>query len=395
MQTGDIHLIKDINDRLVLNLIREHEIISGADLAQITGMRPSTISNILKGLKAKDLIINRGKGESTDKGGKRPFLWSLNKEATYVIGIDVEIGEITAVVLNLSGEYVARHIYHVERVSDTDEVVGQIRDAVDDILIKAGLERTRILGMGIAVAGVVDSDTGVLIMSDISQKMNVPLRRFLEREFQFPIVIENNANSSAIGAKWVGSAIGAKDFMTILVEMNRDIGGLGIGLVLNNQLYHGARFCSGELNVQLPTLASTLGTLRNRLNEGKLISKYADNIKDLDIYTMIDMAKNGDTVAQLCFKILGHTIGKKIATSIALINPEKVILAGDISELDDLIVEPVRREIEMHLLNISNACLSVVTSRHGHYSVAAGAASLILEAFFQVPLVKKNSLMSL
>ncbi|NOX89627.1 MAG: ROK family transcriptional regulator [Calditrichaeota bacterium] len=395
MQTGDIRLIKDINARLVLNLIREHKVISGADLAKITGMRPSTISNILRELKSKNLIVNLGKGESTDKGGKRPYLWGLNDEASYVLGVDVELGEITAVVLKLNGESVFKHVYKTEQTSDIQVIVDQIVNVVHDSVKKARIDMEHILGLGVAVAGVVNSVRGVVIETDISPKMNIPLKAYLGKHFNFPMVIENNANAAAIGAKWVGSAKDVQNFIIVLVELHCDVGGMGIGLVLDGELYHGANYCSGELNVHLPTLTAILNTLRNRLHEGDILKNYIDRLDELDIYKVIDAAKKGDKVAQMCFSIVGHHIGQNIAPAVGLINPEKLVIAGDISELEELVIEPINKEIEMITLNLVHENLEVTTSIHGRYSVAMGAASLILNEFFKVVLIKKSDIVSL
>jgi hypothetical protein len=122
MQTGDLKLVKNINDRLVLNLIRVNKILSSSDLVRITGMRPSTIFNILKDMAAQSLVINLGKGESTEKGGKKPYLWSLNNEAAFALGVDVEVGELTAVILNFCAEIVAKKIYRIDKFETLDEL---------------------------------------------------------------------------------------------------------------------------------------------------------------------------------------------------------------------------------------------------------------------------------
>lgn len=392
MQTGDIHLMKDINARLVLNLIREHKNISGADLAKITGMRPSTISNILRELSAKNLIVNLGKGESTQKGGKRPFLWGLNQDAAYVLGVDVEIGEITATILKLTGESVYRHTYKTEQTQNSDKIVRQIVNMIQAVLTQARIEEDKILGLGVAIAGVVDSIHGVVVETDILPMMNIPLKSRLQKHFAFPIVIENNANAAAIGAKWVGSAKNSTDFITVLVELHCDVGGMGIGLVLNGELYHGANHCAGELNVHLPTLTAVLNSLRNRLSEGEILKNYADRLNELNIHKVIEAAQKGDKIAQMCFSIVGHHIGQSIAPAIGLINPQKLVIAGDISELGQIVIEPIKKEIEMITLNLVNENLEVVTSIHGRYSVAVGAASLILNEFFKVVLIKKSDI---
>ena len=153
IKTGDIRLVKRINDRVVLNLIREHGKISGSMLSQITGMRPSTISSILKDLQHKALIKNLGKGESTNRGGKRPFIWTIKKNAEFVIGIDIEIGEITAVVLDLSGEIVSQKIYQVPVSSNLDELLEQIKTCTNDIIESAKIDKIKELPVILMQAG--------------------------------------------------------------------------------------------------------------------------------------------------------------------------------------------------------------------------------------------------
>jgi len=395
MQTGDIRLIKDINARLVLNLIRENKVISGAELAKITGMRPSTISNILKELKAKNLIVNLGKGESTEKGGKRPYLWGLNQDAAYVVGVDVELGEITTAILKLNGESIYKNVFKTQKTGDVKEIIKQIEQTINQSLSKAKINTEDVLGIGVAVAGVVDAKNGIVMETDITQQLNIPFRSLLEKKFPYPLVIENNANAAAIGAKWVGSARDAKNFIIVLVEWDCNVGGMGIGLVLNGELYHGANYCAGELNVHLPNLTTVINTLRNRLPEGKILKEYADKLHQLDVYTVIDAAKKGDSVARMCINILGHHIGQNIAPAIGLINPEKLVIAGDVSELEEMVIEPVNKEIEMITLNLVHSNLEVTTSIHGRYSVAMGAASLILNEFFKVVLIKKSEIVPL
>ncbi len=349
---------------------------------------PLQYLGILKDLQQKALIKNLGKGESTNRGGKRPFIWTIKSNAEYVIGIDLEIGEITAVVLDLGGSLVTKKIYQVPVASNLDELVEQIKNSANDIIDYAKIDK--IMGLGLAVAGVVNRDDGIIVKTDVLGDLNIPLLERLEEVFSFPVIIENNANATAIGEKWSGDAGGVKNFMTVLIEVNKNVGGLGIGLVFNEELYHGANYCSGELNIHLPTLHDSLGALSNRMNEGKILKKYAQSINDIDIYLMLDAANQGDEIALLYFSILGHLIGNSIVHSVALINPEMVILAGDIAEVNTKISEPVMRVIEMETLNITSESLRVVSSTQGRYATAIGAASLVLNEFFKVPVIKEN-----
>lgn len=388
MQTGDLKLVKSINDRLVLNLIRVNKILSSSDLVRITGMRPSTIFNILKDMAAQSLVVNLGKGESTEKGGKKPYLWSLNNKAAYTLGVDVEVGELTAVVLDFGADIVAKKIYKIDKFEALDELVHHITVIVDDILSESMIDRSKVVGLGVAVAGIVDNSTDLVVMTDVFQEMNVPMLEALRKHYSFPVTVENNANASAVGDKWVGVARESKNSMTVLMEFDRNVHGIGVGIIINEELYRGSSYCAGELNLPMPDLVEMLTTVRGKIRNGPLIRQYDSSPASIDTRIMIDAAKKGDPVALSLFRRLGYLVGRRIAGIIAALNPDMLIISGDLAELEGLIIAPVKEAIETETLSTTSDILKVVTSSHGHYSVAVGAASIILEAHFKVPDVR-------
>ncbi|MCF7885744.1 MAG: ROK family transcriptional regulator [Candidatus Marinimicrobia bacterium] len=390
MQTGDIKLIKNINVRLVLNLIRKHESISAAELAKITGMRPSTISNIVKELLEKELIVKQGKGESTEKGGKRPILLGLNTEGKYFIGLDIEIGMITVVLLDLTGQIEYKSKRKVDFKDDLGILVQEIIDSVNCVIDKQNLEKEEILGIGIAIAGIVNINDGYVSQSDILSETNFSLLEKIEKQFDIPVMLDNNANASAIGAKWVGAAKECNNFITILIEIEQNVGGLGIGLILNGELYKGATFGAGELNIKLPTLHDTIFTQEVLLEKGIELKKYKQNLKDIDIDIMVKAVKMGDEVAKKYFRILGNRLGKMLAYPISMVNPEKLVIAGEVAEAGDALIKPIEEQFSLEMLPIIEENLEIVTNQYGKYSVAIGAASLIIDEFFKVPVVKSS-----
>ncbi len=388
MQTGDLKLVKSINDRLVLNLIRVNKIMSSSDLVKITGMRPSTIFNILKDMAARSLVINLGKGESTEKGGKKPYLWSLNNKAAYALGVDVEVGELTAVILDFCAEIVAKKIYKIDKFETLDELVHHITVIVEDILSESKVDRDNVVGLGVAVAGIVDNNTNLVVMTDVFQEMNVPMLDALKKHYSFPVIVENNANASAVGDKWIGVARESKNSMTVLMEFDRNVHGIGIGIIINEELYRGSSFCAGELNMPMSDLVELLTNVRSRLHEGTILREYDSSPAMIDTRIMIDAAKKGDPIAVSFFNRLGYLTGRRISPIIAVLNPDMLIISGDLAELGDLIISPVRQAIEIDTLSNTSAVLKVVTSSHGHYSVSMGVASIILGSHFKVPDVR-------
>jgi N-acetylglucosamine repressor len=388
MQTGDHKLVKNINERIVLNLVRLNKIISSSDLVRITGMQPSTIFNILRDLTESSHVLNLGKGDSTEKGGKRPYLWGLNREAAYAIGIDIEIGQLTTVVLDFSSEIVCKRVTKIEKYETLDELVGLIVKAVSESITEARIEPEKVLGVGIAVAGIVNSDTGVVVMTDVLPEINVPFLDSLKPVLNFPLFVENNANASVVGEKWIGVAKDSKNCLNVLVEFDKGVSGLGIGFLVNEELYHGSSYSAGEINIAMPDLHDVLLNVRTHLIDGKILKEYDKSPEDIEIEVMIDAAKNGDEIAISFFERLGHQIGKNISRIVAAFNPDTLILSGDVADVGELLVRSVRNVIDMDLLSVSSEALKIVTSYQGHYSVAIGAASIVLSDYYKVPNVR-------
>jgi N-acetylglucosamine repressor len=386
-------VVKDINEQVVLKLIQENEIISSSDLVKVTGMRPSTIFNILKELSSKSLVSFYGKGNSTKKGGKKPYIWKLNRDAAYAIGLDIEVGEMTAVILDFNGGVVAKKIIKLETGRNVDELASTIITVVEGLVIENNIDTDKVLGLGVAFAGVVDYQNGIVVMSSLLPEMNFPLLDRLNG-LPFPVLIENNANAAAVGLKWNGNGSGngntksKRNYLAILVEIDKNVSGLGIGIVIEGELYHGASFCAGELYPHLPTLKEILSTVRSRFLEGNILKDYASSIESIDIELLLEAAKNGDEIAKLVFSMIGNIVGQTISPAVALLNPDTLIITGIISEMDAVIVNSVRKAIEMRVLSIANNTLNIVVDKYHHYSVAVGAAALILEDYFRLPFSK-------
>ncbi|MFZ6032916.1 MAG: ROK family protein [Melioribacter sp.] len=381
-------VVKDINEQLVLKLIQENEIIASSDLAKITGMRPSTIFNILKELSAKSFVLFYGKGDSTSKGGKKPYMWTLNKDAAYVIGLDIEVGEMSLVVLNFKGELIYKRNIKIDTVNTVDELADGIITAINLAIDDNKLEHSKILGVGIAFAGIVDCRRGVVVMSSILPDLNFNLLEKLN-VFPFKILLENNANAVAVGYKWKNNVKARKNYLTILIEIDKHVSGLGIGIVINGELYRGSSYCAGELYPHLPTLKEILASYRSRFPEGKILKNYMNSFDSIDIELVLQAAKEGDEIARLIFSKIGSIVGQTIAPAVSLLNPDMLILTGVVSELEEIIVDSVRKEIEMRVISITSNVLDIVVDRYHQFSVAVGAASLVLENFFKLPVVKQ------
>jgi predicted NBD/HSP70 family sugar kinase len=272
-----------------------------------------------------------------------------------------------------------------------NDLISNIEVSINELFYKSCISTEKILGMGIAVAGIVDYQTGVIKITDLLPKIDFDISSIFEEKYSFPTFVENNANAASIGAKWVGPASGVNNFITVLIEVGPEVGGLGLGIVINGEIYHGFSFCSGELDVRLPTITGILGHLRHKMVKGTYFHKFQNQVRKITLQHLVDAAKLEETVAIQYFQKLGHVIGKAIASPIALLNPELVVITGKIAQIGDLLIQPIQKEVQLHTLDITNQVVRFGEHPYSSFSVSIGAASLILDDFFKVPTVQKES----
>jgi N-acetylglucosamine repressor len=189
--------------------------------------------------------------------------------------------------------------------------------------------------------------------------------------------------------KWNGNEKSKRTYITVLVEIDKNVSGLGIGLVIDGELYRGTTYCAGELYPHLPSLIEILGTVRSRFVESPNLNKYSSSLESIDIEFLLETAKRGDEIAKLIFTIIGTTVGRNIAPVVALLNPDTLIISGFVAELEDLMINSIKRVIEMNVLSITCKSLTISVDKYHHYSVAVGAASIILEDYFKLPNVQQ------
>lgn len=384
--TLDPAAVKGYHEKLTLNVIRENSVISSSKLIRITNLNKSTIFSILKELAGRSLIVSTGKGEATEKGGVRPTLWKLNSDAFYAIGIDVEIGEMTAVILDLTGEAVKKNIYKVDVSNNLDELVESIIFVINSIVSDSAVAEEKILGCCIAFTGIVDYLRGIVVMSGVLFNLNLQLLDKLKHRFSFPILLENNANAAAIGEKWIGQGKNKNNFLVLLIEFDKNVSGLGIGIILEGNIYRGASFSAGELYPHMPNLRQLIDIVRPRFPEGKILKDYISSPEELDVNRLIEMARQGDHIALLIFSMFGRKVGEIIAPSIALLNPDTLIITGTIAELGEIIIDPIENAIQMNVLAVTSNSLKIAAGKNRQFSVSIGAASLVLSNFFKLPM---------
>ena len=225
----------------VLDLIRSSETVSRVELSQRSSLTEVTIAKIVKELLAEGLIIEAGRGEST--GGKRPTLFSLNTGVLYAVGVSLDTSTIVIALCGLNGTLVERVDLPGHGSEPPPEVMSRVATSIAQLLVRRGLNRDSIVGVGVASTGRHRGSQGWVHNEEMEDFWDAfDIAEQLERLCGMSVIVENDANCVALGTFWAGGNDAPRDFITVYMST-----GIGAGIVVGGSIFRGASDNAGEI----------------------------------------------------------------------------------------------------------------------------------------------------
>ncbi|WP_299380277.1 ROK family transcriptional regulator [uncultured Kiloniella sp.] len=227
---------KEHNLRAVIDAVRRHGELTRAEITRATALSVQTISNLVAELEQRGLLI-AGEPQKAKRGQPaRPY--RLNSQGGFSVGIQMDHQLALAILVNLAGEECAKIQKTVSRPS-AEEGIEIFARLVDEVIKAGKVEKQRVFGVGVAIPGPFDvsGPTGVG-----PGWVGYPLEDNLSRRIGLPVIVENDANAAAIAERLHGAGKKFDNFVYVFIGM-----GLGAGLFLNGQIYHGVRGAAGEI----------------------------------------------------------------------------------------------------------------------------------------------------
>lgn len=394
VRAGNSKFIKKMNRQNILDIIREEGEVSRSFLIERTGLTAPTVSDITKDFLRGKLIQEAGAEEST--GGRPSILFRLNPEARFTVGIDLEEDSARASLINFAGE----EVFQIQRDFpwiESEEDLVEILSTTSQALIKeSGVDEKKLLGVGISVPGLVDTDNGYVHLFPSLHLKDIPLGQILRDKLSLDVYVINDAFAATIAEKWFGEAKNAEDFLCVVART-----GIGAGFYLRGELYRGPSGVAGEIGHQTVEIDGPLcdcgnyGCLesfagrraivkyaKSQLKQGRKsnILNMLDDIEKMDLETLIQAAGEKDAFALDIFKRVGMYLGIGIANIINILNPELVILSGDILKYREYI-ESMHEILESKILKVQQKACQITYSDLGAGIYSEGAGVLVLEQF--------------
>ncbi|HHF98015.1 MAG TPA: ROK family transcriptional regulator [Candidatus Aerophobetes bacterium] len=390
--------IKRMNKALILRTINKEGAISRAELSRKTSLSMPTIMKIVDELKEEGLIIEAGVAPSI--GGRPPKVIKLNPKGAYAIGVKILPNELRVVVANLRNNFVARRVETISPFSGYRKILAQLKDAIREVTYRSRVNFRQILGIGIGVPGIVNSSSNgkVIFAPNLRGWENVSLASDIEKEFDVPVFIENEARVSALAEKWYGIARGVENFVCIDVAV-----GIGAGIVIDGELYRGHGNLAGEIGHLvvvkngpvcncgkrgcLETVASNTAIINMvRNNPTSTIMRLCkESENSITMKEIIKAVKVGDKECEKYIKRAAVYLGRAIGYLINIIDPEMIIINGEITLAGDVFFDPLKREIDKSAFRAGKILPKIVTSGLGEDVGLIGASSLVIRNIFKGP----------
>lgn len=373
-------LMRRMNEALVLGLIHDVGPISRSEIAEASGLSLAGISSIVASLIEQGIVVEESRGEST--GGRRPILLAINRAAGLVIGVKLASDHAVVVLTDLGGELVEYRSTPIAAEASLLGVVEALGATVDE-LTAANPDR-HFLGLGLGMAGIVDRERGVCRYSPFFRWQDAPVRQLLSERTGLPVIVENDVNALTLAERWFGAGAGSPNFLVVTLGA-----GVGMGLVLNGELFRGSRDGAGEFG------HSTVIEGGPRCNCGKrgCVEAYVGEPAlrrdasaaagaPLTLDEAIALARAGDAAVLAVFERAGHVLGFALAATINVLNPSLVIVGGEGAQYLDLLLPSLEQALAEHAFHDLFSGVRLVVEPWGDDAWARGAAGLMLDEYF-------------
>jgi predicted NBD/HSP70 family sugar kinase len=387
----------------ILEILRKRGPISRPDISRDMGINVVTISSCIDEFIKHNLVFE--KSLDISEGGRRPVLLDLNPKAGFVIGVGLNLMNMVGLLVDFKGNIITKTQVTRPKAS-VGEISESILEIVREILRRSKEYASSIHGIGVGVAGLINKSDGAIHWPQKTghyytyATVDVPLRGLLEKEFNLPILIENDATSACFGEYWLGLG---ENYKNILYMFS----GVGCGIMINGDLYRGAQGYAGEVSIynykeqdnfncqtgsncflkrwdiDLGIVEDVRTNLLRDTEKGDEFSRITQTaVENIDLKTVFSAARAQNTLALGAIESAARRLGIKIAYLVNLLNPEIVIIGGGLEEAGDEFLRKVSSTVKEWAFRESAENLKITYSQLRENAVALGAASLVMQRVF-------------
>ena len=351
-------------------------------------------SKLIEDLIAENLVIESGFAQS--KGGRRPLTYSLQANSMFLVSVAMDQFVTKIAIMDMQNNFVSSIEIIVLPLFDNSTALEVLQKKIEQVVVASGIPKDKFVGIGIGMPGFVDVKKGVNY-SFLQLPNDKSITKFIAEKLGIPVFIDNDSSLIALAEYRFGAAKGEQNALVINIGW-----GVGLGLIIGGELYHGHEGFAGEfshiplfLNGKLcscgkigcleteTSLLLIIEKAKEGISKGRLSKLSSLSFEDTELSSdaIIKAAKSGDQFATEIFSQAGYNIGKGVAVLIHLLNPKLIILSGRGSTAGKVWNAPIQQALNEHCIERLFKNTRIVLSTIGISAEQIGAAALVMENF--------------
>ncbi|MER6829264.1 ROK family protein [Streptosporangium sp. NPDC000563] len=364
----------------LLNILRDGQARTRAELVQLTGLARSTLAQRLDALLSQQWIIPTE--EAISSGGRPAIAFTFNRTARVVLSADLGATHARVAVTDLGTTVLAERAAEVPIDRGPEETLGWLQRTFEEMLAEIGHRPEEICGIGVGLPGPVEHSSGRPVNPPIMPGWDgFPVPEWLGSRLGAPVLVDNDVNIMALGEHW--AARPSADHL-IFVKIGT---GIGCGIISDRRLHRGAQGAAGDIgHIRVASALDTvcrcgnIGCLEAVASGAAMAAKLsADGVEADDSRDVVRLVRAGNTDAVQLIRQAGREVGDVLASIVNFFNPSVIVVGGDISEAGEQVLAGLREVIYSRSLPLATQHLTITASELGDRAGVIGAAVMVIE----------------
>lgn len=394
---SNVGIKKAIALKRIINSLYFEGPLSNLDLGRHLLMTAPSVTGLLKEL-IKDGIV-KPEGHGVSNGGRKPMMYGLVPDFGYILAVDMDQYNTRMAIFNMHNVKVIPETSFRLKLDNEKKTLDLLIDEIRSFIKLSDIDISKFLGIGLSIPGIVNTKLGINYTFLRTDK-NKSLQSLLEDEFQIPVFIENDASILALAESRLGLAKGLDDVLVVKMHW-----GIGLGMILNGQIYRGHAGMAGEFShiplsdneimcqcgkqgcLETETSALVLAKLAQEgIRNGQLSSlqnMVNEDLEKIEADMVVKAAIMGDQYSVQILSQVGYKLGKGISILIHLFNPEMIILSGSLARANQFILVPIQQALNKYCIpRIQDTTKIAITSLEENAGLIGGLV-LVVENIFK------------
>jgi predicted NBD/HSP70 family sugar kinase len=376
---GSLEALRELNRLRVIDALRQRGTASRSEIARHTGLSRTTVTTLVNDLQGRGLVVEQPLVEAVGRG-RPPTLLRLDPSVGAVVGIHFDHRHLRVAVADLSSTVLGEQWQDLDVDRAAEEALDAAADLVEVVLAEAGIERSRVVGAGIALSGPVSRDgtVGATVILPGWEGLNAVDE--LTRRLDLQVAVDNDANLGALAEVSFGAGRGMSDVIYLMISS-----GVGAGIVIDGRLHRGVTGLAGELgHVRVRAEGAVCrcgnrGCLETVASTDAVLSLLRPTHgSELGLRGLVELLDARDAAALRVVNDAGREIGRVVAGLCNVLSPSGVIVGGDLGVIAAPLLSGIGEALDRYALPPVRAAIELRAGVLGERAEVLGALALVI-----------------